>query len=942
MKRALIIVLIGLAAPAFAQQPANAPAAIAELETATKRSPNDPKVWVLLGLAYWDRNEYPRALAAFQRAVTVGPQSAEAHNWLGVALAEKADLPAAIAAFRKAVALDPQYGRAYTNLGSTLAQSGDYGEAVQIFRKALALEPNSTGAHMNLGVALRETGDLEGALEHLRGVAAANPRDAAVHYELGQTLRQSGDLGGAIAAFERAIEVNPELREGYYGLGAALKQQSATAKKPLPSPASPADDVYRRAQEAAARGDLKAARDQVAEALRLDDNHAGAHSLLGFTLGQMGDLSSSLDHSERAIRLRPESSEAHYNLGVALWYADAKERAVGELRESVRLDPAAGSSYAFLGTALRDRGDWPGARSSLQRAIALLPPTAAVYIDLGITFLRMGEVDRALGQMEAGLNLPSPSLPKPDWESAVAALRQAPTAHANGAEAHNVLGLLLGRKGANSTEVAAEFREAIRLRSDFAEAHNNLGLVLIQAGDDPGGIAALRAALRISPEYAEARANLGAALTPTDPEEAVRELERAVALAPGSVKAQFNLAVAYGTSPAHGVAQEIDTLRNVIELSPTFPRARLALGRALLRDAKVAEAIAELQEVTKLEPDNGEAHYQLGLALARSGRKEEATTALKRGRELVAANDRAQNARLDAAEGRVRDDSRRIAEFEGYIRDGKFQEVEPLLAEYVKERPQSSWGWYALGYSRFAQQKIGESIKALSKCLELDIRDAEAHKILGRNLMIIGRFDAAQIEFEQAIHYKPESAESHYNLGKLHSIQDSWGPARKAFEAALRIDASYLEALDALGLALEALGDDAGALAQYEKAIALNEARGGKFASAHVNLSAYYNRTGDPQKAHDFARKALEIEPQSDRALFQKARADERQGNLDEAVNALNEAISVNPRASSYYYVLAGVYRRLGWMDESRKALDVFKRLERESSELEKKRRTRE
>lgn len=290
----------------------------------------------------------------------------------------------------------------------------------------------------------------------------------------------------------------------------------------------------------------------------------------------------------------------------------------------------------------------------------------------------------------------------------------------------------------------------------------------------------------------------------------------------------------------------------------------------------------------------------------------------------------------------MRDDSRRIAEFEGYIRDGKFQEVEPLLAEYVKERPQSSWGWYALGYSRFAQQKIGESIKALSKCLELDIRDAEAHKILGRNLMIIGRFDAAQIEFEQAIHYKPESAESHYNLGKLHSIQDSWGPARKAFEAALRIDASYLEALDALGLALEALGDDAGALAQYEKAIALNEARGGKFASAHVNLSAYYNRTGDPQKAHDFARKALEIEPQSDRALFQKARADERQGNLDEAVNALNEAISVNPRASSYYYVLAGVYRRLGWMDESRKALDVFKRLERESSELEKKRRTRE
>ena len=144
----------------------------------------------------------------------------------------------------------------------------------------------------------------------------------------------------------------------------------------------------------------------------------------------------------------------------------------------------------------------------------------------------------------------------------------------------------------------------------------------------------------------------------------------------------------------------------------------------------------------------------------------------------------------------------------------------------MEERPKSSWGWYALGYTYFAQKKIGESIKALATSLQLDLKNAEAHKILGRNLMIIGRFDAAQVEFEQAIRYKPDSAESHYNLGKLFSMQDNWEPARKAFEAALRIDPAYLEALDGLGFALEALGDDAGAVAKYQEAIALNEARG--------------------------------------------------------------------------------------------------------------------
>ena len=94
------------------------------------------------------------------------------------------------------------------------------------------------------------------------------------------------------------------------------------------------------------------------------------------------------------------------------------------------------------------------------------------------------------------------------------------------------------------------------------------------------------------------------------------------------------------------------------------------------------------------------------------------------------------------------DDPKQVAQLEDYLRQEKYKEGEILLTEYVKERPTSSWGWYALGYSRFAQMKVGSSIEALAKSLELDIRNAEAHKILGRDLMIIGRFDDARIEFE--------------------------------------------------------------------------------------------------------------------------------------------------------------------------------------------------
>jgi tetratricopeptide (TPR) repeat protein len=1009
------VLSLGSLRSSWAQSTAKAPRSVSQIQEDLRRHPDSPKLYVALGLAFWDRNDYAHALEAFQYAVNVGPASSEAHNWLGVATMQKGDFPGAIVEFKKAISLNPKYARAYTNLGSALAKNGDLAEAIASFQKALSLEPSNAAAQLNLGIALREKGDANGALVHLQLVARREPNNANAQYLLGQTLQQSGNLGAAIKTFEYLLRIDPEFREGYYALGVALKQQAASLRKPRPLSPSPADDLFKSGQQAAARGELKEAEQFLLEAIDKDGNHAEAENLLGFTLGQQGKLPSALTHLERAVALRPSLADAHYNLGVALWYTASRTRSLSELKQALRLDPGTGPVYAFLGTALREMGELDDARRNLQCAIALLPSFSATYIDLGITYLRGGNIDKAIGQFEAGLHVPVPSGPAPDWDAAIVDLRKALAANSDSAEAHNVLGLLLGRKGADGKEVLAEFREAVHLQPDFAEAHNNLGLVLAQSNDEKAAIAEFREALRISPDYADAHANLGAVFTTTDGDEAVRELEKAVALAPGSLKAQFNLAVAYGENPSYGLAKEIEELRKVIASQSDFPGARLGLGRALLSEGKVEESIEELREAVRLDPQNTQAHYQMGLALARAGHHQgEASAELQKSRELALSDDRKQNAALDIAEGHVAlergeldqaaakfrhaielqpdsadaqhllgtvlekqgdresaaaayrralelnpgdlvardkiatlsnvggvaDDPGRVSLFEGYIREARFQEVEPLLAAYVKERPKSSWGWYALGFSQFAQKKIGQSIQALAKSLQLDIRNAEAHKILGRDLMVVGRFEAAQTEFEQGILYDPQSAEMHFNLGKLFSIQDSWLGARKELEKAVQLDPSYLEAWDALGFAQEALGDGAGAVASYEKAIALNEVKKGNFVSAHVNLSAYYNRMGDYEKALAYAHAALQLDPKTDGAWFQQAKADEALGRLNDAASALNKAVALDPRASTYYYVLANVYRKLGKAEDSRKALDTFLRLQKETSEIEEKRRS--
>jgi tetratricopeptide (TPR) repeat protein len=916
-----------------------------------------------------------KALTLYREILRSYPNSAEAHNWLGVALADKSKLLEAIAEFRKAVALDPKFARAWTNLGSTLAKSGNPEESVRAFRKALVCNPADPAAHMNLALALRASGDARDATQELRWVLAKYPQDARVQYELAQTLRQSGQLQSAIESFETALGIDPELREAYYGLGQTLKQIAATHRHAPPS----ADTA--------------------------------AENSLGFSLGQKRDLNSALEHLNRAIVLSPDYAEAHYNLGVALWYSGSKEKAVAELQESIRQNPAAGESYAFLGTALEEMGDRE-ARRNLQRAIALLPPMPSVYVDLGLVLLASGDTPRALGQFEAALNLPSSS-PAPAWEKAIEGLRQALAKNPKDAAAHNVLGRLMGRAGADSKDVASEFREAIRLKPDFAEAQNNLGLVLTQSGDDEGAIAAFREAVRLAPSWAEAHSNLGAALTPTDVPGAVRELEKALELDSSSVKARYNLALAYGLSPEHGMDQEIEQLRKVITAAPDFARGHVALGKALLEKGDVAQAVDQLQTAVKLDPSVGEAHYQLGLALSRAGRKDEAMPEIRKGRELVTADERTQNFSLDLSEGKQAldrgeldqavakfrhalriqpesgaanrllgmalakqgdsaasivafrkaleidpddtvakqnlerltsrsesgDDPQQVQLVEKSIREHRFSEVELSLTEYLRARPNSWWGWYALGYSQFGQQKIGASIQSLAKSLQLNIKNAEAHKILGRDLMIVGRFDAARTEFEQGIRLSPQSAELHYDLGKLFSINDDWPLAKRELEETVRIDPSYIEAWDALGFAAESLGNDAEAVTDYQKAIHLNESRKGQFASAQVNLSAFYNRTEQPDKALEYAKAALALNPQNDRAWFQQAKAYEKLGQLDAAVSSAKHATDLNSRASSYYYVLAMLYRRIGKSSESREALAQFTKLDQESSEIDKKRR---
>ncbi len=700
------------------QKDGEATSSVPQIQAALQREPGNAKLYIKLGQACWSNGDYQSAFDAFRQAVKLTPDSAEAHNWLGAFLMGRGNLPDAISELRKTVALDPKYARGYTNLGSALAKSGDLAGAVTAFQKAVTLEPNSWAAHLNLGLAQRENGDAASALVHLRRVEQAQPKNPTVQCELGQTLRQNGDLSAAAAAFERALELDPEMREAYYGLGFTLKQQAAAGHK-APAQSLAVNQHQKEAQDDLAKGDLSSAKEQLLQVLAADENDGDAHNLLGYVLGQQGDTAVALPHLARAVVLRPESADVHYNYGAALWYSGERQKAISELKTSVRLDPSAAGSYALLGMAQREEGDFADSKLNLERALSLSPATAASFIDLGIVFLKQGQPQRALAQFEAGLNASS-AVPTPDWDGAISALRDVKFQASNLPEAHNMLGLFLGRKGADSNDVLAEFRQALSLRPDYGEAHNNMGLVLAQNGDDQKATAEFREAVRIRPDYADAHANLGSVLMLIDVDEAIAELEKATSLDPALIKAQFNLAEAYGNSPSHGTAKQIEQLRKIISIAPNFARAHLALGKAMLHDAKVNDAVAELRDATRLDPTSGEAHYQMGLALARSGQQEEAAAEVKKGRELSAADERNQNAELDISEGR------------SALQKGELQEAEAKFGHALKLQPTSSVAQHFLAMTFESEGKTDDAVGAYQKAVDLNPGDLSARQSVKR------------------------------------------------------------------------------------------------------------------------------------------------------------------------------------------------------------------
>jgi len=125
----------------------------------------------------------------------------------------------AVRAYSRALNLDPVNPDVYNNLGAALRGQGKLAAACACYRRALILRPNHAGTLANLGNALREQGNLKSAINALTHAIRQAPQSADVIFNLGLALRAAGDTNVAISCFESVIAIQNDHAAAHTELG---------------------------------------------------------------------------------------------------------------------------------------------------------------------------------------------------------------------------------------------------------------------------------------------------------------------------------------------------------------------------------------------------------------------------------------------------------------------------------------------------------------------------------------------------------------------------------------------------------------------------------------------------------------------------------------------------------------------------------------------------
>ena len=430
------------------------------------------------------------------------------------------------------------------------------------------------------------------------------------------------------------------------------------------------------------------------------------------------------------------------------------------------------------------------------------PGSAADYFTLGQQHLNANRLQEAL-------------------EAFQQVIRLAPDSPAG----HLGAGLAYGRMGQNDEAVAA-FQRALQLKPDIPELYVYLGLAQLGLHRDEEALATFRQALRYNPNNPLAQLGVGQAYMDMERfDEAIAALQQAARLKPDFAEAFSALSAAYGDAGRY--EEGLAPGRRAVELKPDLQGAYINLSYLYSHLGRYQEELdAALQAVRLNSPQDVDAaslaYGNLSAAYGNFGRYQEALDAAM------------QAARLNPKDPVVASEAHGNISY-SYVRLSQLPEALDAARQAVRAKPDSPDALAQLGYVQNELGQYQDALASAQRGLGLKVKPKQAgalYYVLGYALAKLNQRPRALEAFRQSIaNYNqvahPDADDTFYMGNSYMQLGDDQ-PAAEAFQRAIRMRPNFSLPRYSLGLLYYAMGNQRGAMDQYQILKTLDPRRAAK------------------------------------------------------------------------------------------------------------------
>jgi tetratricopeptide (TPR) repeat protein len=260
-------------------------------------------------------------------------------------------------------------------------------------------------------------------------------------------------------------------------------------------------------------------------------------------------------------------------------------------------------------------------------------------------------------------------------------------------------------------------------------------------------------------------------------------------------------------------------------------------------------------------------------------------------------------------------------------REEHWKELRDIAEKRVQAVPGDVAAFYWLGEARLHLDNPIGAIQALRSAERLGLNTEFSHESLGVAYSAVYQYRLFEEQMKKAIGIDSRAARPWYYLGRYYeSVRGDAAGALKLFSKARDLDAEDPQTWVHMASCLETLDQPEEAQRAYTTALRLAEKKGERLSLAYQGLARLSMETA-PERALDFAEKAVQMEPQTDANHLVLAKVDERLGRVPEAVKELQEAIRLNSTNIVPHQILANLYFRLGRKDAGQAELRIIREI---------------